>query len=315
MGIDRRVNLFDLTLVAPPEAGQQEGKDIDLNNALSEVAKLCYDVTNYSLPSNRYHYIADRRARFGFDFKPTGSLYVGIIGRNDLDGGQTEAAGVITDLNLGSDAGLHYATHFVLDPVKRRILLESNALGPRSGDVSRYLQGRLGSALQTGVELCQLKPVIDSDMLNRFENETGKLAAIEIGVLRENIGRLANSSSPGVASELVVVSNSMQAVADSDKSIELLTFQLQRKPRAKKGGLDRKWKPSLAWLARNKQEEVHKLKARVESSPDDRGTTEWVDLLSERTGRLIPGISTRTSRNIIVSEHMHARMLEVYAAM
>lgn len=314
MTVSRRINLFDLTLIAPP-VGRGGPVNINLNHAVSAITCLTYDTSDYGLPSNRYFFDSVRRARYAMDFRAADGLYVGIISRNDLDGGQTENAGVITDLRLGTNDGLHHATHFVVDPVRRRLLLESTALGPRPSDFERYMQDRLNGQLATGVEACQLSPRVDTSLIDKFERDMGSLASLEISVLPQNIGHLTASPHSGIASEVRAVRDGLSGIAQAAPRMELVSLVMKRRPFARRGGLGPRWKRLAAVFARDRSSELHQLRVRVENAPDDSGRSIALDLLSAKTSRLLERIPTRTSRRIIVSDDMFALMIDAYNAM
>lgn len=313
MGVKRRVNLFALELLSPAEDGQPP-RDIPIRDAFQAIAGLSYDPDNLTLPSNRYYFKPGTSYRYSLDFNAFGPrLLAGTIVRSDTDGAEQEFMGRRTPLPLRRGHALSFPTHFLLDPERRTVLMESNGHGARYTDLARYLQSRLDGNMDVPVERCTLKPVVDQSVFDRFLREQGSLAFLDLIVTRSAIPEFRQSLNTGVLSEAERIVEAIEGVSRVSRLGAQVGLRIGRPRYAKSGGLGDEVKRGVVQLARRFSPDFTRLAGKVENRPDDSGATVAFDLLQARTSRVIEGIATTTTRNHIDSQDMFAKMAEVYS--
>jgi hypothetical protein len=311
MPISRRVNLFEISLTTPGANGAPASQ-IPLRDALTAISCLEYDADRPGIPSNRYYFKPDGSVRYSFDFAPYGSsLIAGTIAKIDLEGGEVEQGGLRSRLELEDGQGLAVATHFLLNPERRELFLESS-VGARQGDVQRYLQDRLDGNMDVPIEGCVLRQLADQDALNRFLNQKGSLGRFEIVLERPHIPAFLTAMNTGSLTSARNIAEAVRVSANVAQNAEVISLELRRDPTVRSGGFGRNLKEALVHIARTTSAEVAKLRGKVENAPDDSGRLEPFNLLESKTSTLITNIETETRRKHIIAEDMFLKMAEAY---
>lgn len=318
--IERRVHRYELKLVSIDAATDKHTQvsTFDAFNAINALSRGTAP-SIVGTPGHVHYVLPGQKRRYLVHVLSNTLEYAfGRICRTNMaDLPYGEIGGELEPLGIDRDAGISYESYFWLDHARGDMVIEYTQLGPKYGDLLRYLEVKLSGHADTPVEQVSLLPVLDDDMFERFLNQQGPISELQILVERkEAVEFLRTARGLGARTNPEMIAIAEQAVRSARyvREAEQVGVYYKRKKNARRGGM-MSLKPQLINFLRKQPTMLSKVSGFVEGSKDDGGATERFNLLSERTARRIRVREDRENARYVDPDDMAEKLHEIYLKM